>query len=181
MECYALAIREGSKHLQFHFPNTLVGFFAEKMYRKYETDISEFSQRFDAALVPPTLELQRGLFFNAYKAPDNDLCIIACDRALNEQEAFYLFFYLLIEKVPIQTVISKPDAYLSNPKIAEVKAKLDETKQIMLSNLERTVLRGERIKHLADHAQELEIVSHDFKEEAKKLNSCWPAWGCSIL
>lgn len=181
MKCYALAIRQNSEYLQFHFPKTFGGFIAEVMYNKYRTEITDFSRRFDDGLIPSAVEIRDGICFNAYKGSDKSLCIVVSDRALEKKEAFFLFYHLLIKKIPVQTVIQDPEPYLYDPKIAEVRTKLDETTEIMLSNIEKTILRGEGINGLLDNSIELKIASDEFKEEAKKLNSCWPAWGCSIL
>lgn len=181
MKCYALAIRQDSIDLQFQFPKSFAGFLAETMYNRYREEIRDFSKRFDEGCIPPELEVREGIWFNAYKGENNNLCIVVSDRALTKEEAFFLYYHLLVEKIPGQTIINNPDRYLSNPKIAEVRAKLDETKQIMVSNLEKTLLRGERINALLDDTNELKIAADEFKEEAKKLNSCWPAFACSIL
>jgi len=54
-------------------------------------------------------------------------------------------------------------------KISEVKKNIDETKAVMVDNIERILERGERIELLVDRTENLSTQSHVFHSSSRKL------------
>lgn len=63
--------------------------------------------------------------------------------------------------------------------ILKIQNQLDETKDIMIQNIESILARGESIQDLVDKTEDLESSSKVFFNNADKLNSCWGR--CEIL
>jgi hypothetical protein len=57
--------------------------------------------------------------------------------------------------------------------ILKIQNQLDETKDIMIQNIEQILQRGETIQELVDRTDDLEASSKVFFQNADKLNSCW--------
>ncbi len=64
--------------------------------------------------------------------------------------------------------------------ILKIQNQLDETKDIMIQNIEQILQRGETIQELVDRTEDLETSSKVFFQNADKLNSCWGV-RCTIL
>ena len=63
--------------------------------------------------------------------------------------------------------------------ILKIQNQLEDTKDIMLQNIESILARGESINELVEKTDDLEASSKIFFNNADKLNSCWGR--CSIL
>ena len=63
--------------------------------------------------------------------------------------------------------------------ILKIQNQLDETKDVMIQNIESILARGETIQELVDKTDDLEMSSKVFFQNADKLNSCWGR--CTIL
>jgi synaptobrevin family protein YKT6 len=63
--------------------------------------------------------------------------------------------------------------------ILKIQNQLDETKDVMIQNIESILARGETIQELVDKTDDLEMSSKVFFQNADKLNSCWGR--CAIL
>jgi synaptobrevin family protein YKT6 len=63
--------------------------------------------------------------------------------------------------------------------ILKIQNQLDETRDIMVQNIESILARGETIQELVDKTDDLEMSSKVFFQNADKLNSCWGR--CTIL
>ena len=61
-------------------------------------------------------------------------------------------------------------------KILKIQNELDQTKKIMVKNIEQVLKRGEKIESLVEKSEELSRLGGIYIREAKKLNSC-----CLIL
>lgn len=57
-------------------------------------------------------------------------------------------------------------------KINNVKEKIEETKNIILMNLDKILDRDEKISKLYDDIDDLKRITFDFKKETGKLNRC---------
>ena len=57
-------------------------------------------------------------------------------------------------------------------KILKIQQDVDETKSIMIKNLEEMLNRGEKIEDIVNKSKELSKESKTFVRESKKLNSC---------
>ncbi len=78
-----------------------------------------------------------------------------------------------------------PDKYLRSPdadfydKIARIRSQIADVKDIMMSNIDKVLERGERIESLLDKSVILLDSSVKFNKGAAKMNSCW-GMGCSV-
>jgi len=63
--------------------------------------------------------------------------------------------------------------------ILKIQNQLDETKDLMIQNIDQILKRGETIQELVDRTEDLEMSSKVFFQNADKLNSCWGR--CTIL
>ena len=54
-------------------------------------------------------------------------------------------------------------------KCEEIKMEIDETKNVMLHNIDQIISRGEKLELLIDKSQNLSTHSYTFKKRAKKL------------
>ena len=61
-------------------------------------------------------------------------------------------------------------------KITQIKAEMDETKDILLKSIDSLLERGEKIEHLVEKTEILSQSSKSFYRSAKRLNSC-----CNII
>lgn len=57
--------------------------------------------------------------------------------------------------------------------ILKIQNQLDETRDIMVQNIENILARGETIDELVQRTDDLEMSSKMFFQNADKLNSCW--------
>jgi hypothetical protein len=64
---------------------------------------------------------------------------------------------------------------LQNDSINSVTGELVETKKILIQDLEKLVIRGEKLEDLQEQAEQLVQESEKFKQQAKKFNRrcCW--------
>jgi len=63
-------------------------------------------------------------------------------------------------------------------KIGNVQKKVDETKKIMVENIERVLDRGERIELLVSRTEHLEDSSYKFARSSTALK--WQMWFCNV-
>lgn len=57
-------------------------------------------------------------------------------------------------------------------KLAQIQSNLDEIKEIMVTNLENAIGRGEKLNEMAQKSEELSAQSKMFAREAEKMNKC---------
>jgi synaptobrevin family protein YKT6 len=57
-------------------------------------------------------------------------------------------------------------------KILIVKDKLDDVKELMIQNIDKLLIRGEKIEDLIEQSNDLSNISKGFSRETKKLNRC---------
>jgi len=85
---------------------------------------------------------------------------------------------LLVCSATFQVCKSYEDPRKSD-NILKIQNQLDETKDVMIQNIESILARGETIQELVDKTDDLEMSSKVFFQNADKLNSCWGR--CTIL
>src|SRR5690348_10800226 len=56
-------------------------------------------------------------------------------------------------------------------KVKKLKKELEETKKIMVDNVDKVIIRGQKLEKLKDKTQEMAEQSHFFMIDAKKLKS----------
>lgn len=79
-------------------------------------------------------------------------------------------------KVTLDDIILNPLGYIGKDiLIEEAKDGLAKVKEIMMSNIDKVILRGEKIETLLEKTEHLNLNAVKFKEAAKKTNShcCW--------
>lgn len=103
--------------------------------------------------------LQQNNFVINIKKTKEGYCAIATDHPFSKEQATWAFNEL--EK-----------STQSNLKLEEISQKLNETKKINLDNIDKMILRQEKLEELMVKADELKFTSYAFGEQAKKLNSC---------
>lgn len=60
--------------------------------------------------------------------------------------------------------------------ISKIQKDLDETREVMVQNIEKVIARGEKLDDLLDKTNDLSESSKVFAKRAKNMNSC-----CVIL
>jgi synaptobrevin family protein YKT6 len=60
--------------------------------------------------------------------------------------------------------------------ITKIEKDLAETREVLIQNVEKLLVRGERLEELMEKSQDLSFQSKAFAKQAKSLNSC-----CTIL
>src|SRR5690349_21119375 len=115
------------------------------------------------------------------KQASHQLVLVMNSRSeLEDTEAHYLFINMLhayirpvIANVTLQKIIDNPMGYTGKDcNLARIKQDLEETKKIMIENIDKIIERGEKLERLNDTTIRLQQASQAFEEEAKKLNSC---------
>ncbi len=61
---------------------------------------------------------------------------------------------------------------LKADKIHQAQEKLTETKQVLIEDIEKLIVRGDKIKDLDKKTAHLVVASGEFKKKAKKMNAC---------
>jgi len=64
----------------------------------------------------------------------------------------------------------------STDKIAKIQKELDEVKEIMATNIEAVLKRGEDLDSLMEKSTDLSATSLTFYKKAKKQNQCCKAY-----
>ncbi|KTD20592.1 Synaptobrevin [Legionella lansingensis] len=178
MKCYAVGTRFGKTPFQWVIPGSdVTRFFAQRALETRKKEIISFCDELEDN---ETHRIQKDGYFVHIKKIGNDVCAIIVDKELSDKEMLYLSFHLLKANVEMSEIAENPDKYTEDPKIATIKRDLAETLQIMLENLEKTKLRGEKLEHLVATTQDLEASSFRFKKSAEDLNSCWPRF-CTLI
>mmetsp|Transcript_21485 Transcript_21485/g.54152 ORF Transcript_21485/g.54152 Transcript_21485/m.54152 type:complete len:219 (+) Transcript_21485:105-761(+) len=76
-----------------------------------------------------------------------------------------------------RTLANQMTYYSKDPaadKLSQVRAQVDETKGIMVENIDKLMDRGERIELLVEKTNDLDQQAYTFQTEAKKMK--WKAW-----
>jgi len=60
--------------------------------------------------------------------------------------------------------------------IMKIEKDLNETREVLIQNVEKLLVRGERLEELMEKSQDLSFQSKAFAKQAKSLNSC-----CTII
>lgn len=88
----------------------------------------------------------------------------------------------ILNKTRMDNILSKNLKYYQNPnnidKILQIMTDLNDTKEIMIKNIDSLLQRGEKIEDLIIKSEQLSSSSIDFHISARKLNKC-PK--CSLL
>ena len=109
-----------------------------------------------------------------------DFVIILSDESLTKSQLLTLSKSLLVDKLNIDEVIQDPLLGTDEDQVGHLDKELEETKKIMMANLEKIITRGEHIADIVTKTHSLQTQSHEFHSKAQELNSCWPL-ACTIL
>ena len=99
----------------------------------------------------------------------------------NELKLQLAYLFLNMEHVINQPILNATleDMYLNTPNyigkdilIAKTKAGIEETREIMIKNIEAVLKRGEAIENLKDRTEALATQAILFNKQGKKLNNC---------
>jgi len=115
----------------------------------------EYNQRVAFTLVAKALE-------EAKKSQGDSLFKYTSDANLNLDMVQALF-----------TKFQKPEEADS---VMKIEKDLNETREVLIQNVEKLLVRGERLEELMERSQDLSFQSKAFAKQAKSLNSC-----CTIL
>ncbi|KTD40783.1 R-SNARE family protein [Legionella parisiensis] len=183
MRCYALGTSFGDASFDWLISlsnSFLGGSFFEKQIKqtveKYKEDINLYCSELKPNEVNWT---KKGNIYIYAKRLVNDYCVVITDSPLTETQMYWLSFYLLKLQVDKDKIAPNIEKFTEDYKVVQVKKELEDVKQIMLENVEKVTLRGEKIDDLLEKTEQLEASSFQFKKNAEKLNSCWPS--CVLL
>lgn len=160
------------------------------MYRKNCIEVSDFSSKQLAASQNPQMNVtaeEKDFLFHAHRK-DNACAIIVATKDYPSRIAFSILREIMIEydkcsghfpngkSQTIQRGIVEYQDPTKADKLAQIQANLDQTREIMVMNLEKAIGRGESLDQLAQKSEEISNQSKLFVREASKLNRC-----CSII
>jgi hypothetical protein len=107
---------------------------------------------------------------------------IITDEELSGEQCFCLYEYILQDRIDIETIAQNLQPYTINPDREATKAKLkkaqetvNDTRDVMKSNIFKMHLRGDRLKELEAKTAELQETAEIFHHEAKEFNSRCPS------
>lgn len=108
------------------------------------------------------------------------ILVMGSRSKLDDKEAHYLFINMWhahirpeTAKVTLQQIIDNPLGYTgSDRNLDAIKQSLEETKKIMIENIDKIIERGEKLEQVHNATIKLQQASAAFEEEARRLNSC---------
>ena len=80
------------------------------------------------------------------------------------------------EKMTLSSIMQKYEEPEKYDKIEKIKNNLEETKQIIMTSIDKIIDRGDKIEDLVKKTDDLSMQAKTFSRSAKKLNKC-----CIIL
>lgn len=111
----------------------------------------------------------------------DDLVVAICSRQkLQPNELQYLFRNIMHAhlrskntNITLQNIIDNPLMFIGrDAQIASLKQNVDETKQIMLENLDKMFNNMEKTEALVEKTENLVDLSETFRKKSAKLNTC---------
>lgn len=163
------------------------------LYRKNVQELCDFAVKQLAAAEDQTAyvsakepKIEQCLFHKFRK--DNSIAIIVVDAAYPSRAAFNILRELMTEYDSTNgnfpngqsKVIHKGITEYQDPnnadKLAKIQANLDETKDIMVQNLEKAIGRGESLNEMLEKSENISAQSKLFADKAEDLNRC-----CSVI
>ncbi|WED43348.1 hypothetical protein [Legionella cardiaca] len=174
MKCYALGIRldDTATSFQWLIPGSnITSFFAQKIVDKHKKEIIAFC---DQLQPNETQGRQKEGYYFYIKRISSEYCVVVTDTQLDEKQMNYLSWYLLRAGIPMNIIAQDIEKYTKDYKVEDLKRELNETHKIMLDNLDKIILRGEKIETLVAKSEGLATTSFQFKKKSEELNSCWP-------
>ena len=157
------------------------------LYRKNAVEISDFAAKQLAESPNPDMYVsaqEKDLLFHSYKHESGAVAIIVADKEYPSRVAFAILREIMQEytscggKLPggksqtIQKAITQYQNPSNADKITRIQSNLEETKQIMVQNLEMAIGRGESLNELVQKSQEISDTSKVFAREADKMHGC---------
>lgn len=197
MDCYAIGIRFGKKPFEWFIPgNNMTSFFANKALEKRKGEIIAFCEEME---LNETRSIKKdGYYFYISRVASNntvdednqepnsipprlasDYTVVVVNQELNPKQTRWLNYHLLRKKIPMPEIAQKFDKYMQDSKVEDIKDGIEETRHVLLQNLDKLLDRGEKIENLVTKTNDLQTNAFSFKTEAEKLNSCWPS--CTII
>lgn len=157
-----------------------LGFWEQRLasskINKYKPEVIKLAQDRSSGHYHQLLEKIHGYIVKV----DKDFIILVCDTKLIDLQLHHLSKASLAYNTNLTDIINSPEDYMKDIKIAQILQKVEETKSIMLENLDAVLKRGDEIDKLVDQTESLCTEADRFKIAAEDLNSCWPKW-CNIL
>lgn len=160
------------------------------MYRKNCIEVSDFSSKQLATSQNPQINVtaeEKDFLFHAHRK-GTACAIIVATKDYPSRVAFSILREIMTEydkcggNFPngkcqtIQRGIIDYQDPTKADKLAQIQSNLDQTRDIMVMNLEKAIGRGESLDQLAQKSEEISNQSKLFVREASKLNRC-----CSII
>ncbi|OHT03616.1 SNARE protein [Tritrichomonas foetus] len=160
------------------------------MYRKNCVEICDFASTQLAQSKNPQQRVsaeEKDFLFHAFRK-DNVCAVLVGTKDYPSRAAFSILREVMSEydqcggNLPDGKckTIQRGIVEYQNPekadKMAQIHANLDQTREIMVTNLEKAIGRGESLNELAQKSETISAQSKMFAREASKLNSC-----CTII
>lgn len=104
------------------------------------------------------------------------LYAVAVDVELTEVQKRHLFAHIVQakQKNDLENILKDPESATTDigmQKIAAIQKELNETKDIMLENIDKVLLRGEKVEDLVQRTDELKRTAGDFEWSATRLKN----------
>ena len=161
-----------------------------RLYKKHVIEIADFAALQLATSKNPQTNVtaeERDFYFHAFRK--GDVCtILVATKDYPSRTAFSILREVMNEydqyggnfpggkSQSIQKAITAYQDPKNADKLAAIHQNLDETKEIMVTNLEKAIGRGESLEELAQRSENISAQSKIFAREARDLNRC-----CSII
>ena len=155
-------------------------------YRKNAVELADFaSKQLVTSKNPQTFvsAQEKQFIFHAYRK-NNAVAIAVTTEDYTSRVAYSILREIMTEhdqcggKYPggksqvIANGIVKYQDPKNADKLAQIQSNLDEIKEIMVTNLENAIGRGEKLNEMAQKSEELSQQSKMFAREADKMNKC---------
>ena len=157
------------------------------MYRKNAIEIADFAA-LNLATSPNTEARvsaeEKNFLFHILRNTNGAVAIIVADKDYPSRAAFSILREIMDEYINngmsfkggksqvMQTGIVKYQDPTNADKILKIQSNLEETKQIMVQNLEKALGRGESLEDMLQKSKDISASSQMFAREAKKTNKC---------
>lgn len=160
-----------------------------RLYRKNVKELCDFAAT-QLAASPDTTQFVSArddqipkCIFHKFRK-DDAVSLVVVDEAYPSRSAFNIVREVMQEyegcrgNFPggharsVQEGIRKYQDPKNADKIEKIKANLEETRDIMVQNMEKALARGETLEQMADKSEQLSKDSKMFARQAKKMNGC---------
>ena len=98
--------------------------------------------------------------------------VVITSKSYPASTAKQLMYVIRTGLEPIDILFKKYQNPYNVDKIAHIKSELDETKIIILNSIDKLIERGGNLDDLVEKAEQLEISSMKFRDNATDMNSC---------